>query len=42
MRNTAVLTGGKAIAGQSQSISGVSVVNPIVTLYDVHGKKEEV
>jgi hypothetical protein len=32
MRNTADVTGGKPIAVRSQSISGVSAVNPLVAL----------
>jgi hypothetical protein len=42
MRNTADVTGGKPIAIQSQSISGVSAVNPLVAFYDIHGKSVEV
>jgi hypothetical protein len=41
MRNTANVTGGKLIAVPSQSISGVSAVNPLVTFYDIHGRKGE-
>jgi hypothetical protein len=41
MRNTADLTGGKPIAVFLQSISGVSAINPLVTLYDIHGGKRE-
>jgi hypothetical protein len=32
-------TGDKPIAVWSQSISGVSVVNPVVAFYDIHGRK---
>jgi hypothetical protein len=42
MRNTADVTGGKAIAVLLQSISGVSAINPLVAFYDVHGGKREV
>jgi hypothetical protein len=37
--NTADVTGGKAIAIGSQSISGVDTVNPLVAFYDIHGRK---
>jgi hypothetical protein len=37
MRNTADATGGKPIAVLSQSISGVSAINPLVAFYDIHG-----
>jgi hypothetical protein len=30
------VTGGKPIAAWSQSISGVSAVNPLVAFYDIH------
>jgi hypothetical protein len=40
MRNTADLTGGKPIAVGSQSISGMSVVGPLVTFYDIPEEKE--
>jgi hypothetical protein len=33
MRNTADVTGGKPIAARSQSISGVSAINPLVAFY---------
>jgi hypothetical protein len=36
MRNTADVTGGKPIAVCSQSISGVSAVNPLVAFYAIH------
>jgi hypothetical protein len=42
VRNTADVTGGKPIAVWSQSISGVNAINPIVALYDIHGRKSEV
>jgi hypothetical protein len=35
-------TGGWAIAVWSQSISGVSAINPLVAFYDIHGWKREV
>jgi hypothetical protein len=37
MSNTADVTGGKPIAILSQSISDVSVVNPLVAFYNIHG-----
>jgi hypothetical protein len=40
MRNTADVTGGKPIAVSLQSISGVSAINPLVALYDIHGGKK--
>jgi hypothetical protein len=42
MRNTADVAGGKVIAVQSQFISDVSAVNPLVAFYDIHVRKEEV
>jgi hypothetical protein len=39
MRNIADVTDGKPIAGLLQSISGVSAINPLVTFYDIHGRK---
>jgi hypothetical protein len=39
MRNTVDVTGGKPIAVSLQSISGVSVINPLVAFYDIHGGK---
>jgi hypothetical protein len=42
MRNTADVTGGKPIAVLLQFISGVSVINPLVAFYDIHGGKREV
>jgi hypothetical protein len=42
MKNTADVTGGKPIAVWSQSISGVSTVNPWAAFYDIHGKNREV
>jgi hypothetical protein len=35
------VTGGKPIAILLQSISGVSAINPLVALYDIHGGKRE-
>jgi hypothetical protein len=42
MRNTADVTGAKPFAILSQSISGVSAINPLVLFYDIHGGKREV
>jgi hypothetical protein len=42
VRNTADVTDGKPIAVLSQSISGVNAINPVVALYDIHGRKREV
>jgi hypothetical protein len=42
MKNTADLTGGKPIALWSQSISGVTAINPLVTFYAIHGRNSEV
>jgi hypothetical protein len=42
VRNASEATGAKPIAVRSQSISGVSTVNPLVALYDIHGRKREV
>jgi hypothetical protein len=42
MRNTADITGGKPIAVLLQSISGVSAMNPLVALYNIHGEKTQV
>jgi hypothetical protein len=42
MRNTADVTGGKAIAVFLQSMSGVTAINPLVAFYDIHGGKREV
>jgi hypothetical protein len=39
MRNIADVTGGKPIAVLLQSISGVSVITPLVAFYDIHGGK---
>jgi hypothetical protein len=36
------VTGGKPIAVWSQSISGVSAVNPLVAFYDIRGRQREV
>jgi hypothetical protein len=41
MSNTADVTGGKPIAVESQSISGVNAINPLVAFY-IHGRKREV
>jgi hypothetical protein len=40
MRNTADMTGGKPINVRSQSISGLSAVDPLVAFYDIDGGKE--
>jgi hypothetical protein len=42
MRNTADMTGGNPIVVLLQSISDVSVINPLVAFYDIHGGKREV
>jgi hypothetical protein len=42
MKNTADVTGGKPIALSLQSISGVSAINHLVAIYDIHGGKREV
>jgi hypothetical protein len=42
MSNTEEVTGGKPIAIFSQSISGVSAINPLVAFYDIRGRKGEV
>jgi hypothetical protein len=42
MRNTADVTGGKPLAVLLQSISGVSAINPLVPIYDIHREKREV
>jgi hypothetical protein len=36
------VTGGKPIATQSQSTSGISAINLLVAFYDIHGRKGEV
>jgi hypothetical protein len=41
MRNTADVTGGKAIAVLLQSISVVSAIDPLVAFYDTHRGKRE-
>jgi hypothetical protein len=41
MRNTANMAGGKPIAVWSQTISGVSAINPLVAFYDIHWRKRE-
>jgi hypothetical protein len=38
--STADVTGGKPISVLFQSISGVSAINPLVALYDIHGGKK--
>jgi hypothetical protein len=40
LRNTADMTGGKPIAVLSQSISGVSAINPLVAFYEKKEGKE--
>jgi hypothetical protein len=42
MRNTADVTGGNPIAVLLQSILGVSAINPLVAIYNIHGGKIEV
>jgi hypothetical protein len=42
MKNTADVTGGKTIAVLLQTITGVSVINPLDAFYDIHGGKREV
>jgi hypothetical protein len=42
MSNTADVTGGKPIAFLSQSLLNVNAINPVVTFYDIHGRKREV
>jgi hypothetical protein len=42
MRNTADVTDGKPIAVILQSISGVSAINPLVAIYDIHEGKRDV
>jgi hypothetical protein len=42
MWNTTDMTGGKPIAVWSQSISGVSAINPLFNFYDIHRRKGEV
>jgi hypothetical protein len=39
---TADLTSDKTIAVRSQSISGVTAVNPLIAFYGIHGRKREV
>jgi hypothetical protein len=41
-KNIADVTGGKPIVDWSQSISGVSAINPLVAFYDIHGRQREV
>jgi hypothetical protein len=36
------VTGGKPIAILLQSTSGVSAINPLVAIYDIHGGKRQV
>jgi hypothetical protein len=42
MMNSAEVTGGKPIAVFLQSISGVSAINLLVAISDIHGGKREV
>jgi hypothetical protein len=42
MKYTADVTGGKPVAVLLKSISGVSAINPLVAIYDIHGGKREV
>jgi hypothetical protein len=42
VKNTADVTGGKPIAVLLQCISGVTAINPLVAIYDIHGRKGEV
>jgi hypothetical protein len=42
MNNTADVTGGEPVAVLLQSITGVSAINPLVAIYDIHGGKREV
>jgi hypothetical protein len=42
MKNTADVTGGKAIAVLLQYIRGVSAINPLVAFYEIYGRKGEV
>jgi hypothetical protein len=42
MSNTADVTCGTPIAVWSHAISGVRAINPLVTFYDIHGRKREV
>jgi hypothetical protein len=42
MTNTADVTGGKLIDVLLQSVSGVSTINPLVAVFDIHGGKREV
>jgi hypothetical protein len=42
MKNTAELPGGKPIAVWWKSLSGVNAVDPLVTFYDIRGRKGEV
>jgi hypothetical protein len=42
MRNTADVTGGKLVVVLLQSIAGVSAINHLVAVYDIHGGKREV
>jgi hypothetical protein len=39
VRNSADVTGGRPNAVWSQFISGVNAINPIVALFDIHGRK---
>jgi hypothetical protein len=40
--NTADVAGGKSPAIWLQSISGVNAINPLVAIYDIHGRSGEV
>jgi hypothetical protein len=40
MRNTLDVTGGKPNAVLTQSISGVSAINPLVAFYDIREERE--
>jgi hypothetical protein len=40
-RFTADVTSGKTITVWSQYISGAKAINPLVALYDIHGRKRE-
>jgi hypothetical protein len=41
MKITADVNGSKPIAVLLQSISGVSAINPLVAVYDIHGGKRK-
>jgi hypothetical protein len=42
MRNIADVSDGKRIAIRSQSIRGMSAVNPLIAFYDINDRKGEV